>query len=86
MNYSDLNKVTRKFLIGEGTKPSVNSYIQALGETLSKFRPRSMLESRRIEIANSQLKEIKRSVRRLEEQVNVLEEQLKVLEEGTDNK
>ena len=35
MNYSDLNKVTRKFLIGEGTKPGVHSYIQALGETLS---------------------------------------------------
>jgi RNA-splicing ligase RtcB len=86
MNYSDLNKVTRKFLIGEGTKPGVHSYIQALGETLSKFKPKSMLESRRLEIANNQLKEIRRSVRKLEEQVSVLQEQLKVLEEGTDNK
>jgi RNA-splicing ligase RtcB len=86
MNYNDLNKVTRNFLVGENKKPSVQSYIQALSETLSKFRPKSMLESRRLEIANSQLKEIKRSVRKLEEHVSVLQEQLKVLEEGTENK
>ena len=86
MNYSDLNKVTREFLVGESKKPSLQSYIQALSETLSKFRPRSMLESRRLEIANNQLKEIRRNVRKLEEQVNVLQEQLKVLEEGTDSK
>ena len=56
--------------------------IQALGETITKLKPKTQTEQRRVEMAKSQLKEIKRHVRRLEEQVNVLQEQLKILEES----
>lgn len=82
MNYDKLNTITRKFLIGEGSKPSIHSFIQALGETITKLKPKTQTEQRRVEMAKSQLKEIKRHVRRLEEQVNVLQEQLKILEES----
>tara|TARA_R100000008_G_scaffold85823_1_gene76785 strand:+ start:261 stop:518 length:258 start_codon:yes stop_codon:yes gene_type:complete len=82
MNYSKLNFITRRFLLGEDKSPSVHSYIQALGETLSKLNPKTQTGQRRVEIAKSQLKEIKRRTKKLEEQVRVLEEQVKVLEES----
>ena len=82
MNYSKLNTITRKFLLGEASKPSVHSFIQALGETITKLKPKTQTEQRRVEMAKNQLKEIKRHVRRLEEQVNVLQEELKILEES----
>tara|TARA_Y100000310_G_C20396783_1_gene675471 strand:+ start:355 stop:636 length:282 start_codon:yes stop_codon:yes gene_type:complete len=82
MNYDKLNTITRQFLLGESSQPSVHSFIQALGETITKFKPKTQTEQRRVEMAKNQLKEIKRRVRRLEEQVNVLQEQLKILEES----
>ena len=82
MNYNKLNSITRKFLLGENKIPSIHSYIQALGEALSKLSPKTKADSKRIEIAKSQLREIRRHTRRLEEQVKVLQEQVKVLEES----
>jgi len=82
MKYNKLNSITRRFLLGENKTPSIQSYIQALGETLSKFSPKTKSDHRRVEIAKSQLKEIKRHTRKLEESVRRLEEQLKVLEEA----
>ena len=82
MNYNKLNSITRKFLLGENASPSIHSYIQALGEALTKLNPKTKADSKRIEIAKSQLREIKRHTRRLEEHVTVLQEQVKVLEES----
>ena len=84
MDYGKLNTITRNFLLGESARPSVQSYIQALGETFARFKPRTQSEQRTLEIAKSQLKEVKRHVRKLEEKVTVLQEQLKVLEESRD--
>jgi len=81
----DLNSITRRFLLGEGTvspnAPTIQSYIQSLGEVLNNFKPRTKNGIRRLTIAKSQLKEIKRITRKLEERVFVLEEQLQILEE-----
>ncbi len=82
MNYDKLNTMTKSFLLGELTRPSIHSFIQALGETFTKFKPKTQTEQRTMEMAKSQLKEIKRHVRKLEERVNVLQEQLKILEES----
>jgi len=82
MSYNKLNLLTRKFLVSEATAPDVHGYLQALGETLSKFRPKTKTEGRRLEMAKSQLKEVRRHVRRIEEQVTVLEEKLRILEEN----
>ena len=78
----DFNSITRRFLMGEG-KQEINPHalLQALGETLSSIRPRSLRDENKIAVAKKHLHEITRSFRKLQEQVNVLEEKLQVLEE-----
>ena len=74
--------MTREFLLGEATAPSVASYLQSISEVLGAITPRSRTDERRIEMAKSSLREVRRHTRRLQERVNVLEEQVKVLEES----
>ena len=78
----DLRRLTREFLLGEGKKPGLDSYIQSIGEVLHSITPRSRMDERRIEVARANLTEVRRQTRRLQERVNVLEEQVKVLEES----
>lgn len=78
----DLRRMTRQFLMGESKAPSVVSYIQSVSEVLGAITPRSRTDERRIEMAKSSLKEVRRHVRRLQERVTVLEEQVHVLEES----
>ena len=80
----DFDKMTRRFLT-EGQTPSVASFIQSLEEVLGKLRPKSRTDERRVEIAKSHLKEIRRSVRRLQNELTLLQEQLQVLEEAKGN-
>tara|TARA_R110002051_G_scaffold84252_1_gene149190 strand:- start:233 stop:556 length:324 start_codon:yes stop_codon:yes gene_type:complete len=78
----DFNKMTRKFLMGEGRgKVDPNALLQAIKESLSNIRPSSRTDENRIAVAKEHLREITRSFRRLREQVNVLEEKLQILEE-----
>lgn len=77
----DLRKITREFLLGEGKKPDWKAYIQSIEEALGSVRIRSQRDSRRIELARHNLKEIKRHMRKMEEQVISLEEQIKILDE-----
>tara|TARA_Y100000296_G_scaffold84005_1_gene116232 strand:- start:4482 stop:4751 length:270 start_codon:yes stop_codon:yes gene_type:complete len=85
MSTIDFDSLTRKFLhnITEGTleEVGIHEYVQALTETLSSFKPRTLTEQRRIAVAKQQLKEIKRHARKLQERVAVLEEQITLLEE-----
>ena len=78
----DLRRMTREFLLGERKNPSLSSYLQSITEVLGAITPRSQTDSRRIEMAQESLKEVKRQTRRLQERVNILEEQVKVLEES----
>ena len=80
----DFDKMTRRFLT-EGQLPSGASFIQSLEEVLTKLRPNTRTDERRVEIAKSHLKEIRRSVRRLQNEVTLLQEQLQVLEEAKGN-
>tara|TARA_B100000131_G_C18096181_1_gene604115 strand:+ start:150 stop:407 length:258 start_codon:yes stop_codon:yes gene_type:complete len=84
MNYDELNKLTRSFLVNEGSQPSVYSYIQSIAEVLSNLSPKTKADARRIEIAKKHLREVKLKTRRLEESVNNLEEKLKLLEESSE--
>ena len=81
----DFDRMTRRFLT-DGQMPSIASFIQSLDEVLGKLRPGSRTDERRVEIAHSHLKEIRRSVRRLQNEVTLLQEKLQILEEaqGTD--
>ena len=78
----DLNKLTRRFILGEGKDKSIANYIQALRETLGALHPRTQTDFRRLEIAKEHLGEIRKISRRLQERVSLLEEQVKVLEES----
>lgn len=78
----DLDRLTKKFILGESiSPPSLFTYIQALQETISNIRPKTVSDSRRLEMAKSQLKEIRKFSKKLQERVDTLEEQVKLLEE-----
>ena len=77
-NYS---KMTRKFLMGEASEPpTTDSFIQSLEEILSNIKT-NVGGQKRLEIAKSHLRELRRNFRRLNNKVHKLEEQLRVLEE-----
>ena len=67
--------------MGEGKGPDWKAYLQSIEEALGSIRIRSQRDSRRVELAKHNLKEIKRYMRKMEEQVVTLEEQLKIQEE-----
>ena len=81
----DFRLMTRKFLLGESATPSLASYLQSVTEVLGAISPRSRRDERRIEMAKSSLREIRRHTRRLQERVNTLEEQVRVLEENKEH-
>lgn len=70
--------------MGEGKGPDWKAYLQSIEEALGSIRIRSQRDSRRVELAKHNLKEIKRYMRKMEEQVVTLEEQLKILEEKSE--
>ncbi len=80
----DLRKMTRKFIVNEG-KQQVNwqALVQSIEEALSSIRTGSLRDSRRVDIAKHNLKEIKRHLRKANERIETLEEQLRILEEGS---
>ena len=79
----DLNKLTKRFLLGEGkNKPTVRAYVETVIGILEQIAPRSQREGRQISVAKQHLMEVKKLNRRLEERITLLEEQVKVLEEG----
>jgi len=78
----DLNRITREFLLGESKKPSVYSYIQSISETLDSIVPKTQRDTRRVEMAKTNLREVRREFRRVNEQLQILEERVNLLEEN----
>ena len=81
----DLNRMTREFLLGESVKPSMESYVQSVLETLNAIMPGSQRDKRRVEVAKSNLREVRRQCRKMQEQIKVLEEQVNILEENKES-
>jgi len=78
-----LNKDWNRFLLGEGLEErNVFTYLQGLQEILSTIKPKSMIEQRRLSLAQQHLKEARRSARRMQNELQVLEERLNILEES----
>ena len=85
MSKPDLNAITKRFLLQETPLPvGIYTYVQALSETLKQFKAKTQTENRIIQIAQQQLKEIRKHARKLEEKVHTLQEQIKLLEENKD--
>ncbi len=78
----NLNNLTKSFMVSEGAAPTINSWIQALGDNIKSLKPSSMTDKRRLEVMKHQLTELKRTSRRMQEEINVLKEEVNFLQEG----
>lgn len=74
----DLDKMTKDFLLNEGhNPPDVQSFIQSIAEILERISPRSQMDAHRLSMAKENLRQIRRSFRRLQEENAQLKETLK---------
>ena len=76
-----LNKRWKQFILNEGRGPDITVWLQSLNDNLNLFKPRSVRESKRVELMKHQLKEIRRASNRLHSEVVRLEEENKLLQE-----
>ena len=77
-----LNSDWRDFLTESLDEKNIFTYIQGLQEIISNLKPRTMTEKRRLQIAKTHLREVKRFARRMENNMSVLQEKLNILEES----
>ena len=77
-----LNSDWRDFLTESLDEKNIFTYIQGLQEIISNLNPRTMTEKRRLQIAKTHLREVKRFARRMENEMFVLQEKLNILEES----
>ena len=78
-----LDSEWRNFLLNEELdEKTIFTYIQGLQEIISNLKPRTMTEKRRLQIAKTHLREVKRFARRMENDMSVLQEKLNILEES----
>ena len=77
-----LNSDWSDFLNESLDEKNIFTYIQGLQEIISNLKPRTMTEKRRLQIAKTHLREVKRFARRMENDMVVLQEKLNILEES----
>ena len=77
-----LNSDWRDFLNESLDEKNIFTYIQGLQEIISNLKPRTMVEKRRLQLAKTHLREVKRFARRMENNIDVLQEKLNILEES----
>ena len=77
-----LDSQWRDFLNESLDEKNIFTYIQGLQEIISNLKPRTVTEKRRLQIAKTHLREVKRYARRMENDMLVLQEKLNILEEA----
>ena len=77
-----LDSQWKDFLNENLDEKNIFTYIQGLQEIISNLKPRTMTEKRRLQIAKTHLREVKRFARRMENEMSVLQEKLNILEES----
>ena len=77
-----LNSDWQKFLTESLDEKNIFTYIQGLQEIISNLKPRTMTEKRRLQIAKTHLREVKRFAKRMENEMSILQEKLNILEES----
>ena len=65
---------------------NIFTYIQGLQEIISNLKPRTITEKRRLQLAKTHLREVKKFARRMDNDIGVLEERLNILEESQGDK
>ena len=77
-----LNSGWQNFLTESLDEKNIFTYIQGLQEIISNLKPRTITEKRRLQIAKTHLREVKRFARRMENDMSVLQEKLNIIEES----
>ena len=77
-----LNSDWRDFLNESLDEKNIFTYIQGLQEIISNLKPRTITEKRRLQLAKTHLREVRRFARRMDNEVSVLQEKLNILEES----
>ena len=77
-----LNSDWQNFLNESLDEKNIFTYIQGLQEIISNLKPRTMTEKRRLQLAKTHLREVKRFARRMENEVSLLQEKVNILEES----
>ena len=77
-----LNSDWRDFLSESLDEKNIFTYIQGLQEIISNLKPRTITEKRRLQLAKTHLREVKRFARRMDNDMSVLQEKLNILEES----
>jgi hypothetical protein len=77
-----LNSEWQKFLSESLDEKNIFTYIQGLQEIISNLKPRTITEKRRLQLAKTHLREVKKFARRMENEVGMLQEKLNILEES----
>jgi|TARA_R100001163_G_C4868847_1_gene71620 hypothetical protein len=77
-----LNSDWQDFLNESLDEKNIFTYIQGLQEIISNLKPRSMTEKRRLQLAKTHLREVKKFARRMESDMSILQEKLNILEES----
>ena len=81
-----LNQRWKQFLLNEGSVPDISVWIQSLKENINMGRPRSLKESKRVELMKHQLNEIRKGSNRLQRENKILQEENQLLQEQSDKK
>jgi|TARA_R110000824_G_C15205876_1_gene676155 hypothetical protein len=81
-----LNSDWQIFLTEGLDEKNIFTYIQGLQEIISNLKPRTITEKRRLQIAKTHLREVKRFARRMENEMSILQEKLNIIEESKDIK
>ena len=79
-----LNSQWNDFLNESLDEKNIFTYIQGLQEIISNLKPRTLTEKRRLQLAKTHLREVKKFARRMENDMDVLQERLNIIEESKD--
>ncbi len=78
-----LDSQWRDFLLNEELdERSIFTYIQGLQEIISNFKPRTVSEKRRLQLAKQHIREVRKYARRIMNENMDLHEKLQLLEEN----
>jgi len=77
----DFNKITREFIMNEGVGPDITVWVQSLKDNINMLTPKTVRESKRIELMKHQLGEVRRASNRLRREIVKLEEENQLLQE-----
>tara|TARA_B100000131_G_C17985465_1_gene560375 strand:+ start:511 stop:762 length:252 start_codon:yes stop_codon:yes gene_type:complete len=81
-----LDSQWKDFLNENLDEKNIFTYIQGLQEIISNLKPRTMTEKRRLQIAKTHLREVKRFARRMQNDMDILQEKVNILEEAKGDK